>query len=61
MTPEGRDVLAATSERTDAFFLTRLADFSDAEKVMLEAAVLLLERLAAPGETVAREVGEAGS
>ncbi|MFG2427451.1 MarR family winged helix-turn-helix transcriptional regulator [Streptomyces sp. NPDC048590] len=50
MTPEGTRILAATSERTDAFFLSRLADFSEAEKVMLEAAVMLLERLASPGE-----------
>jgi DNA-binding MarR family transcriptional regulator len=45
MTPQGKEVLAATSMRTDTFFLTRLADFSDAEKVMLEAAVMLLERM----------------
>ncbi|WP_217162042.1 MarR family winged helix-turn-helix transcriptional regulator [Streptomyces sp. AC512_CC834] len=50
MTPEGRDVLAATWERTDAFFLSRVSGFSDAEKVMLEAAVMLLERLVAPAE-----------
>ncbi|NED88714.1 MarR family transcriptional regulator [Streptomyces sp. SID11233] len=48
MTPKGRDVLAATSERTDTFFLSRIATFSEAEKVMLEAAVMLLERLVTP-------------
>ncbi|NED74867.1 MarR family transcriptional regulator [Streptomyces sp. SID9944] len=50
LTPQGKKVLAATSERTDAFFLTRLADFSAAEKVMLGAAVMLLERLVPPAE-----------
>ncbi|MEU3227077.1 MarR family transcriptional regulator [Streptomyces sp. NPDC006976] len=50
MTPEGRDVLAATSARTDALFLSRIAGFSEAEKVMLEAAVMLLERLVTPHE-----------
>jgi DNA-binding MarR family transcriptional regulator len=65
-TPEGRDVLAATSERTDTFFLSRITGFSDAEKVMLEAAVMLLERLVtteAPSEegpTVAGRPAAAG-
>jgi DNA-binding MarR family transcriptional regulator len=48
MTPAGREVLAATSERTDTFLLGRVAGFSEAEKVMLEAAVMLLERLVTP-------------
>ncbi|MFF0142541.1 MarR family winged helix-turn-helix transcriptional regulator [Streptomyces sp. NPDC005227] len=50
MTPAGRRVLAESSERTDMFFLSRLAGFSEAEKVMLEAAVMLLERLVTPVE-----------
>ncbi|MEV0093774.1 MarR family transcriptional regulator [Streptomyces sp. NPDC050738] len=50
ITPEGREVLASTSERTDTFFRARIAGFSEAEKVMLEAAVMLLERLATPAE-----------
>ncbi|MEV0579393.1 MULTISPECIES: MarR family winged helix-turn-helix transcriptional regulator [unclassified Streptomyces] len=55
MTPEGTRVLAATSERTDTFFLSRLADFSEAERVMLDAAVMLLERLVAPADGLSAE------
>lgn len=44
-TPEGKRVLASTSQRTDAYLAQQLATFSDAEQVLLDAALLLLERL----------------
>lgn len=47
VTPHGKEVLASTSDSTDAFLAQQLTMFSDAEKAMLEATVLLLERLAA--------------
>lgn len=46
VTPDGKRVLETTSERTDAYLAEQLTAFSDAEKTMLEASVLLLERLA---------------
>lgn len=45
-TQQGKQVLAAVSEQTEAFLKHQITNFSDAEKAMLEAAVLLLERLA---------------
>lgn len=50
VTPKGKQVLATTSERTDAYLAQQLTTFSDAEKAMLEAAVLLLERLTRAAE-----------
>lgn len=61
MTSKGKEVLSATSERSDALLRARLATFSEAEKVMLDAAVLLLERLVAPSPTGGRQAPEAGS
>lgn len=48
VTPKGKQVLAQTSEHADAFLIQRLSTFTDAEKTILQAAVLLLERLGAP-------------
>lgn len=46
VTTQGKQVLASTSDHTDAFLAQQLTAFSDAELAMLDAAILLLERLA---------------
>jgi hypothetical protein len=43
---EGQGLLATISQRTDAYLHNQLMTFSDAEKAMLTASPLLLERLA---------------
>ncbi len=49
VTPKGKEVIAIASARTDAYLAEQLSTFSDAERVILEAAVPLLERLTARG------------
>lgn len=49
-TPAGKQYLREVSERTEAFLARQLSTFTEAELMMLEASVVLLERLAAPGD-----------
>lgn len=51
VTPKGKEVLATASARTDAYLTEQLTTLSDAEKVILEAAVILLEQLTSRSST----------
>lgn len=47
VTSQGTQTLDAITASTDAFLKQQISEFSDVEKLMLEATVLLLDRLAA--------------
>jgi DNA-binding MarR family transcriptional regulator len=56
VTPKGKEILATSSERTDAFLAQQLTTFSEAERLMLEVAAVLLERLTREPVTQLRRV-----